>query len=81
MKIKYKKKRLIYNIFISLLYLTIALEGIINQENIRWTKYVFLILGTIYLIKSLFEIRNQYLTIENGMIKKNILFNNNEKII
>jgi hypothetical protein len=80
MKIKYKKKRLIYNIFISLLYLTIALEGIINQENIRWTKYVFLILGTIYLIKSLFEIRNQYLTIENGMIKKNILFNNNEKI-
>jgi hypothetical protein len=49
----------------------IGLDGIINQENIRWTKYVFLIIGTIYLIKSLFEIRNQYLTIENGMIRKN----------
>lgn len=80
MKIKFRKKRLIYNIVFSIFYIVIGLDGIINQENIRWTKYVFLIIGTIYLIKSLFEIRNQYLTIENGIIKKNILFGNNEKI-
>lgn len=80
MKIKFKKKRLIYNLVFSILYIVIGLDGIINQENIRWTKYVFFILGTIYLISSLFEIRNQYLTIENGMIRKNILFGKNEKI-
>lgn len=80
MKIKFKKKRLIYNLVFSILYIVIGLDGIINRENIRWTKYFFFIIGTIYLISSLFEIRNQYLTIENGMIKKNILFNNNEKI-
>lgn len=71
MKIKFRKKRLIYNLVFSIFYIVIGLDGIINQENIRWTKYVFLIIGTIYLIKSLFEIRNQYLTIENGMIRKN----------
>ena len=80
MKIKFKKKRLIYNLVFSILYIVIGLDGIINQENIRWTKYVFFIIGTIYLISSLFEIRNQYLTIENGMIRKNILFGKNEKI-
>jgi hypothetical protein len=80
MKIKFRKKRLIYNLVFSIFYIVIGLDGIINQENIRWTKYVFLILGTIYLISSLFEIRNQYLTIENGMIRKNQFLGFNKKI-
>lgn len=80
MKIKFKKKRVIYNLVLSTFYIAIGLEKILNQENTRWTKYVFFILGTIYLISSLFEIRNQYLSIENGMIRKNILFGKNEKI-
>jgi hypothetical protein len=80
MKIKFRKKRLIYNLVFSIFYIVIGLDGIINQENIRWTKYVFFIIGTIYLISSLFEIRNQYLTIENGMIRKNQFLGFNKKI-
>jgi hypothetical protein len=80
MKIKFKKKRVIFNLILSIFYLVIGLEGIINQRNIRWTKYVFLIIGTIFLIKFLFEISNQYLTIKNGILKKNKFFARNIKI-
>lgn len=80
MKIKFKKKRLIYNLVFSIFYIVIGLEKILNQENARWTKYDFFIIGTIYLISSLFEIRNQYLTIENGMIRKNQFLGFNKKI-
>jgi len=80
MKIKFKKKRVISNLIFSILYLVIGLEGIINQRNIRWTKYVFLIIGTILLIKTLFEISNQYLTIEKGILKKKKLFSSNINI-
>lgn len=80
MKIKFKKKKFIYNLVFGVLYLAIGLEGIINQENVRWTKYFFFILGTIHLITFLFEIRNQYLIIENGILKKNILFGHNKEI-
>ncbi len=80
MKIKFKKKRVIYNLVLSTFYIAIGLEKILNQENTRWTKHVFFILGLTYLISSLFEIRNQYLSIENGIIKKHIILGYNKKI-
>lgn len=80
MKIKYKKKSLIFELLSGLFWIGIAIDGIVGNENVRWTKYVLLLLGLVYLTTFIFKTRQQYLTIENGMIKKNILFNNNEKI-
>jgi hypothetical protein len=80
MKIKFKNKRVIYNLVLSTFYIAIGLEKILNQENARWTKYIFFILGLTYLVTSLFEINNQYLSIENGIIKKNIILGYNKKI-
>lgn len=80
MKIKFKKKRLIYNLVLSTFYIAIGLEKILDFENTRWTKYLFFIIGLIYLITSLLEIRNQYLTIENGTLQKNGFFGYHKKI-
>ena len=80
MKIKFKKKRLIYNLIFSTLYLAIGLEGIIYQENVRWTKFGILFFGLIYLVIFIFNSINQYLTIENGIIQKNDLLSFRNKI-
>ncbi len=80
MKIKFTKKRLIYNLVLSILYLTIGLEGIIYQENIRWTKYGMLSLGILYLTNSLYELKYQYLSIEYGILRKNMILGFTKKI-
>lgn len=80
MKIKFTKKRLIYNLVLSILYLTIGLEGIIYQKNIRWTKYGMLSLGILYLTNSLYELKYQYLSIEYGILRKNMILGFTKKI-
>ena len=45
--------------------------GIFTKENPYWTDYAFLIISFLYLGTYFYEKRNQYLTIENGLISVN----------
>ncbi len=80
MKIKYKKKSLIFELLSGLFWIGIAIDGIVGNENVRWTKYVLLLLGLVYLTTFIFKTRQQYLTIENGTIQLNEMLGSIQKI-
>lgn len=80
MKIKFKKKKLVYELIPAIFWTTIAIESIISTEKIRWTKFGLLFFGLSYLVLFIFNSINQYLTIENGIIQKNGLFKFRKKI-
>ncbi|MFC6876473.1 hypothetical protein ACFQZF_07960 [Flavobacterium myungsuense] len=71
MKIQYRKKRLNFSLIFGILWLSISLLGIFTKENSSWTDYGFLIISFLYLGTYLYEKKNQYMTIENGVISVN----------
>ena len=71
MKIQYKKRRLNHSLIFGTFWLIISLLGIFTKENPYWTDYAFLIISFLYLGTYFYEKRNQYLTIENGLISVN----------
>jgi len=75
MKIRYKKRRLRISLIFGLLWLIFAIVLLfILDENKSWIKYGWLGISLMYFIKYLYEYFNQYLTIENGIIKINSPF-------
>lgn len=74
MKILYKKRRLNYNLTFGIFWLVLSLLKIFNQEKFSWFDWGFLILSFLYLRIYFYEKKNQYLTIENGMISINKMF-------
>jgi hypothetical protein len=74
MKIKFKKKRLYFYLMLGLFWTAIGIYNLIEVENIRWINYGYLVAGILYVGNYLYCVINQYLTIENGTIKKNSLF-------
>lgn len=47
---------------------------VLDYENKSWIKYGWLGISLMYIIMYFYEYFNQYLTIENGIIKTNSLF-------
>ena len=80
MKIKYKKKKLFFELLSGLFWIGIAIDSIVGNENVRWTKYVLLLLGLVYLTTFIFKTKQQYLTIENGTIQLNEMLGSIQKI-
>jgi hypothetical protein len=74
MKIKYKKKRNYINLALGLFWILLGVISFIQDDSIRWTDYGYLLAGTLYIGQFLWDITNQYLTVENGIIKKNTPF-------
>jgi len=74
MKIKYKKKRLKYNLIWGIIWLILGLLNLNTEDKIRWTDYGYIIIGILYLGQFFYEYYKHYLTIENGMIFKNTPF-------
>lgn len=74
MKIKYKKKRNYINLVLGLFWIILGTISFIKAESIRWTDYGYFLAGTLYIGQYLWDITNQYLTVENGFIKKNTPF-------
>jgi len=74
MKILYKKRRFDYNLTFGIFWLVLSLLKIFKQEKFSWFNWGFLILSFLYLGIYSYEKKNQYLTIENGMISINKLF-------
>ena len=72
MKIRYKKRKLRINLILGLFWLVFAIVQLfILDENKSWIKYGWLGISLMYIIMYFYEYFNQYLTIENGIIKIN----------
>lgn len=76
MKIRYTKKRLRYNLIFGILWMVLGSSAIIFESG-NVFNYGYLIMGILYLGTYLFENSKQYLTIENGIISKNLLIPKN----
>ena len=76
MKIRYKKRKLRINLIFGLFWLVFAIIQlfIFDYESKSWIKYGWLGISLMYIIMYFYEYFNQYLTIENGIIKMNSLF-------
>lgn len=80
MKIKFKKNRLYGNLILGVIWFGIGMLNIYEGDHSRWSFYVYLILGLLYIGHFLTDITYQYLTIENGTIRKNWLYGFGKKI-
>ena len=69
-KIKFKKKRIVYNLIFSTIYVAVGLYRIVSNEHIYWIKSGFFVIGILYLISALFEIITHYIVIKNGTLRK-----------
>ena len=74
MKIRYKKKRLYTNLILGIIWTVFGVFVLLEDDKRRWSEYGYLVFGIIYIGIYIYDITNQYLTIENGMIKKNFIF-------
>ena len=80
MKIKFKKNRLRVNLILGIVWLILGTLSIVTDDEIRWTDYGYLVIGILYVGHYLYDLTNQYLTIENGTIRKNGLYGFGKKI-
>ena len=74
MKIRYKKKRLNSNLFIGIAWGIFGLLSFTYDGPIRWMDFGYIFMSLLYFGQYIYESQNQYLTIENGMIRKNRFF-------
>lgn len=70
MKISYKKKHLVIGFLFGVLWSVMAFLKF-SYGKVNWIAYGYVVLALLYLIRSLYQYRNKYLTIENGVIKQN----------
>lgn len=80
MKIKFKKKRLRLNLILGIVWIILGTLSIVTDDEIQWTDYGYLVIGILYIGHYLYDLKNQYLTIENGTIRKNGLYGYWKKI-
>ncbi|MEJ6793135.1 MAG: hypothetical protein QNK89_10505 [Lacinutrix sp.] len=80
MKIKFKKKRFYANLILGIVFTSLGIFSLFENDNLRWSSYGNLFIGILYLIYLLFEFKHQYLIIKNNTIQKNILYGLKNKI-
>jgi len=80
MKIKFKKKRLIVNLVLGMVWIILGTLSMVTNDKLRWTDYGYLVIGILYVAQYLYDLTNQYLTIENGTIQKNGLYGFGKKL-
>ncbi len=74
MKIRFKKKRLYINIILGLVWTILGISRLLEDKELGWLDYGYLLIGVLYIGHFLFDLTNQYLIIENGTIRKNVLY-------
>ncbi len=74
MQIKLKKNRLRVNLFFGLAWLGCGVYILLTGDEIRWANYGYILFGLLYIGHYLYDVTHQYLTIENGAIRKNALY-------
>jgi|AntRauTorcE11897_2_1112592.scaffolds.fasta_scaffold08178_3 hypothetical protein len=81
MKIKFKKKRLRYNLNIGILMTCLGSAYFIFDASPMISGYLYLAAGLSMTFQYLYDVKHQYLIIENGIIKKNKLYSLKKKIL
>ena len=74
MKIKFKKNRLYGNLILGLVWFGIGIMNFYESGHKGWSNYIYLVLGLLYIGHFLTDTIYQYLTIENGVIRRNKLY-------
>ncbi len=80
MKIRYKKKRLLFNLAIGVAWLILGILGNNLKETVRWMDYGFVFISFLFIATYLYESTQQYITIKNGFIQINQLFGKKMKL-
>lgn len=80
MKIKFKKKRLRANLILGIVWIILGTLSVFENDTLHWSDYGYLVIGILYIGYYLYDLTNQYLTIENGTIQKNGLYGFSKKI-
>lgn len=73
-KIKFKNLRLYVNLICGLAFTALGLIALINDGAARWTNYVFVIIGLLYLAHFFYDFFMGYLSLKNGELKMNNLY-------
>jgi hypothetical protein len=71
MKIEYKKKNSKSKFISGLMWLANGMYQTVQNENTNFSNYFWISLSRLYLILFYYQKKEKYLTIENGVIKKN----------
>lgn len=74
MKIFLKNRRFYIHLGLGIGWAIIGLGKILDGKNSGWYGYLFLLVALLYIGHFLYDLYNPYLKIENGSIKKNILY-------
>nr|WP_319397712.1 hypothetical protein [uncultured Carboxylicivirga sp.] len=80
MKIKFKKGRLLPNLFLGLLWIILGVYNLVGREIYQWSDFLYLVAGSLYVVHFLNDIINQYLTIDDNVLRKNRLYGFKSKI-
>ena len=80
MKIKFKKKRLLANLILGLVWSLLGIFNLMQSKNLYWLDYGYLVIGVLYIGNYLYDLKFQYLIIDESMIKMNALYGFRKKI-
>jgi len=80
MKIRFKKKRLYANLVLGILWTAIGIFNVLEDDNLHFMDFAYSVIGILYLLHFIYDFNDQYLTIENGTIRKNALYGYRKKI-
>lgn len=62
------------------MWIGFGIFNLIEEDKIDWNDYGYLVIGMLYMGQYLYEISNQYLTIEQGILIKNSIIRKKIKI-
>src|SRR5690554_20435 len=71
MKIGYKKRHMNVNLIFGLVWLVWFFVGMLIKDEFTWIDYGWMVISGLYLALYFHQRKNKYLTIEEGVIKKN----------
>ena len=80
MIIRFKKKRLRLTLIDAILWLVLGVGTLLLNETIKWHHFVFLLISIFYFAMYFYNMRYQYLRIEQGFIQKCSLFSKKIKL-
>ncbi len=74
MTLKFKNNRLRINLGLGIVWIALGIFSLLTKDSVTWTDFGYLAVGILYIGLYIYEMSNQYLTIDNDTIKRNGLF-------
>lgn len=81
MKIRFKKKKILKNLLLGAFMVLLGSLGfLLDDDSADWPDFGFMAIGILYIAHYIYDIKRQYLIIENGSIRKNRLYGSGKPI-